>query len=76
MADVQQSEPDAESADAATCMPCRGTGAVVSYLGGESTSIPCPWCEGTGIRRSGVDAQARWLPARADGDGGPAEPGA
>jgi len=44
-------------------MPCRGTGAVVSYLGGEANSVSCPWCEGTGTRHPGIDAQARWLAA-------------
>jgi hypothetical protein len=41
-------------------MPCRGTGQVVSTLGGETRKLPCPWCEGTGVRTSGIDAQAAW----------------
>jgi DnaJ-class molecular chaperone len=43
------------------CMPCRGTGALVSNLGGEAKRVPCPWCEGDGERKPGVDAQGRWL---------------
>jgi hypothetical protein len=43
------------------CMPCRGTGQVVSNLGGESRKIPCPWCQGTGVRTSGIDAQEAWV---------------
>jgi DnaJ-class molecular chaperone len=43
------------------CMPCRGTGRVVSNLGGESKRIQCPWCGGDGERKHGVDAQGRWL---------------
>jgi DnaJ-class molecular chaperone len=42
------------------CMPCRGTGKVISNLGGESRQVPCPWCEGSGVRTSGIDAQAAW----------------
>ncbi len=42
-------------------MPCRGTGKVISNLGGEARDIPCPWCQGDGVRHSGIDAQAAWL---------------
>lgn len=42
------------------CMPCRGTGKVISGLGGKNSKIPCPWCEGDGVRKQEVDAQARW----------------
>jgi DnaJ-class molecular chaperone len=42
------------------CMPCRGTGQVISNLGGTPSKIPCPWCEGGGVRLAGVNAQARW----------------
>lgn len=42
------------------CMACRGTGQVISTLGGERNSVPCPWCDGTGKRIPGLDAQARW----------------
>lgn len=65
MADVQESEQGTESAAEATCLPCRGTGSVVSYLGGDGNSIPCPWCAGTGARQPGIDAQARWQAAAA-----------
>ncbi|MGZ4267867.1 MAG: YuiA family protein [Solirubrobacteraceae bacterium] len=40
------------------CPPCRGTGRVVSRLGGSATTITCPWCEGTGRVLPGHDAQA------------------
>lgn len=42
------------------CMPCRGAGALISNLGGESKRVQCPWCEGDGERKPGIDAQARW----------------
>lgn len=47
-------------ADVPQCMPCRGTGTLISNLGGTSTPVSCPWCGGTGIRQQGVDAQQRW----------------
>ena len=43
------------------CMPCRGTGKVISGLGGEPNTVTCPWCGGEGVRQTGVDAQAKWL---------------
>jgi len=43
------------------CMPCRGSGEVISNLGGTPSKLTCPWCEGTGVRVPGIDAQARWL---------------
>lgn len=42
-------------------MPCRGTGKVISNLGGSASTVTCPWCEGEGTRHPGIDAQARWL---------------
>jgi hypothetical protein len=50
------------------CMPCRGTGRVISKLGGETSVVACPWCEGSGTRIAGIDAQAHW--PRTDGPGG------
>jgi hypothetical protein len=41
-------------------MPCRGTGQVISSLGGEPSKVTCPWCQGGGVRTAGVDAQAAW----------------
>ncbi len=58
-------------------MPCRGTGKVVSNLGGESRDVTCPWCQGGAIRLTGIDAQAVWLEGDAAGSGGaeaPTEP--
>jgi DnaJ-class molecular chaperone len=42
------------------CMPCRGSGKVISNLGGTPSEVTCPWCEGGGARIAGIDAQARW----------------
>jgi hypothetical protein len=42
------------------CMACRGTGSVISNLGGAASTVDCPWCVGTGMRPAEIDAQARW----------------
>jgi DnaJ-class molecular chaperone len=39
------------------CMPCHGSGQVISNLGGHSQQVTCPWCRGGGVRLTGVDAQ-------------------
>ncbi len=50
---------DARTAAApAPCWPCRGTGQVISNLGGSPSQVPCPWCEGSGMQIPGHDAQA------------------
>lgn len=41
-------------------MACRGTGRVISQLGGTESAVTCPWCEGGGLRLAEVDAQAHW----------------
>ena len=47
-----------EPHDPERCTPCRGTGRVISGLGGEPKPVTCPWCEGSGVRIAGHDAQA------------------
>ncbi len=42
------------------CMACRGTGRVISNLGGSPSTVACPWCEGSGLRPAEIDAQAHW----------------
>jgi DnaJ-class molecular chaperone len=60
------SKPDetAQTAEAAevshepqTCMPCHGSGKVISSLGGTPRKVTCPWCRGGGVRLVGADAQ-------------------
>jgi DnaJ-class molecular chaperone len=46
-----------ESREPRVCMPCHGSGQVISSLGGLTTKITCPWCRGGGERLTGVDAQ-------------------
>jgi DnaJ-class molecular chaperone len=42
------------------CMPCRGSGKLISNLGGAPSTVTCPWCQGGGVRVPGIDAQAHW----------------
>jgi DnaJ-class molecular chaperone len=42
------------------CSACRGTGVVISNLGGEPQELACPWCDGGGVTLREHDAQARW----------------
>jgi DnaJ-class molecular chaperone len=53
-------EEDATATETETrpCPPCRGTGRIVSRLGGSAQTVTCPWCEGTGHVIPGHDAQA------------------
>lgn len=39
------------------CRPCRGTGTVISGLGGTPREVTCPWCSGTGTFEPGRNAQ-------------------
>ena len=50
--------PDEHAFDPQRCTACRGTGRVISTLGGERHEVPCPWCEGSGRFIAGHDAQA------------------
>jgi hypothetical protein len=54
-------------------MPCRGTGRLISGLGGEPHEVVCPWCQGTGRRIRGIDAQEH--PAEAGAPVHPADLG-
>jgi DnaJ-class molecular chaperone len=49
------------------CMACRGTGRVISNLGGSPSTVECPWCGGGGLRPAEADAQAHWGEQGADG---------
>jgi hypothetical protein len=49
-------------------MACRGTGQVISNLGGTPSKLLCPWCGGGGVRVPGIDAQARWSEQDADAE--------
>jgi DnaJ-class molecular chaperone len=40
------------------CTVCRGTGTLISNLGGSPSTVQCAWCEGTGSYLPDHDAQA------------------
>jgi DnaJ-class molecular chaperone len=52
--------PVDEEFELESCRACRGTGRVISNLGGEARQVDCPWCEGTGRFIAEHDAQAPW----------------
>lgn len=47
----------------APCSACRGSGVVISNLGGEPQELACPWCDGGGVTLPEHDAQAHWRAA-------------
>jgi DnaJ-class molecular chaperone len=53
----EQATPAEEAHEPRVCMPCHGTGKVISNLGGHARKVTCPWCRGGGERLTGVDAQ-------------------
>jgi hypothetical protein len=64
-------DPVVEAHGPRECMPCRGSGKLISGLGGEPSTVVCPWCDGGGMRLSGIDAQAKWLDGTDGTAGGP-----
>jgi DnaJ-class molecular chaperone len=57
------SADDAAPTEPQPCPACRGTGKVISNLGGSPSTVECPWCDGTGTLIPEHDAQARWRDA-------------
>jgi DnaJ-class molecular chaperone len=51
------------------CRPCRGTGRVISSLGGDPREVKCPWCSGSGVFAPDRDAQATGTELRAGAGG-------
>ena len=51
------SPDDEQTAGPGPCSPCRATGKLISGLGGTPHEVTCPWCQGTGQRIPGIDAQ-------------------
>ncbi|MEI2702036.1 MAG: hypothetical protein V9E83_06500 [Baekduia sp.] len=56
MSDQEQTPADA--AEPRACTVCRGTGTVLSNLGGSLSEQQCPWCEGSRVFLPEHDAQA------------------
>jgi DnaJ-class molecular chaperone len=65
---VSADEEDPETPDPVPCTVCRGTGTLISNLGGSPSQVQCAWCEGTGTFLPEHDAQA----ARREAAGGEA----
>ena len=63
------SEPPDETTAPPPCSACRGTGRVISNLGGSPHEITCPWCDGGGTRLPGHNAQEK--KPNGDNGGGP-----
>ena len=61
-------------ARSSVCTPCRGTGQLVSNLGGSAHRVVCPWCDGTGEFISGRDAQESPAEGRAESAGAGTQP--
>lgn len=51
-------EETPETAEPVPCTVCRGTGTLISNLGGSPSTVDCAWCEGTGVFLPDHDAQA------------------
>jgi len=61
--DVEEKEPtegNPEEAESDECVVCRGKKTVQSNLGGETSVVDCPWCEGTGKKIADHNAQSKW----------------
>jgi DnaJ-class molecular chaperone len=73
---TEQGDSDVDPAEASheprECMPCRGSGRVISNLGGTPNMVTCPWCGGSGRRLPEVNAQAKWLEGDASAGSEPA----
>jgi DnaJ-class molecular chaperone len=70
---VTADEEAPEAAEPVPCTVCRGTGTLISNLGGSPSTVTCAWCEGTGTYLPEHDAQAA---RRAAAEGANAEGGA
>jgi DnaJ-class molecular chaperone len=61
VSDTEDTTPVESAPEAAgepqPCMPCHGSGKVISNLGGTPSKVTCPWCRGGGVRLLGADAQ-------------------
>ncbi len=55
-------------------MACRGTGKIISNLGGSPTTVTCPWCRGGGVRLADADAQSPWAEGEQSGAEPPQDP--
>jgi DnaJ-class molecular chaperone len=61
-ASVSADEETPDVDDPQPCTVCRGTGTLISNLGGSPSNVTCAWCEGTGTFLPDHDAQAARRP--------------
>jgi len=54
---VEAGELAEDSNEPQPCMPCHGSGQLISNLGGTPSKVTCPWCQGGGMRLADADAQ-------------------
>lgn len=59
-------EETSDVAEPVPCTVCRGTGTLISNLGGSPSNVTCAWCEGTGTFLGDHDAQAARRAAAGD----------
>lgn len=67
MSDEQQAAAasaggETEAGEPRACTVCRGTGTVLSNLGGSLSEQQCPWCDGSRVFLPEHDAQASKSP--------------
>jgi DnaJ-class molecular chaperone len=67
--DEQPAAETGQAAEPVECSACRGTGKVISRLGGEEQQVDCPWCEGGGTRLREHNAQEHSRGEGGDGGG-------
>jgi len=73
---VSADEETPETPEPVPCTVCRGTGTLISNLGGSPSNVDCAWCEGTGVFLADHDAQAAGrAAAEAAGESTPATAG-
>jgi DnaJ-class molecular chaperone len=65
---ADEETPDVD--DPQPCTVCRGTGTLISNLGGSPSQVTCAWCEGTGTFLPGHDAQTARRAAAGEAAGG------
>ncbi|HEY6758867.1 MAG TPA: hypothetical protein VI318_05230 [Baekduia sp.] len=55
---ADEETPEVPDDEPVPCTVCRGTGTLISNLGGSPSNVECAWCEGTGVFLPEHDAQA------------------
>jgi DnaJ-class molecular chaperone len=61
-------EESPEAPQPRPCTVCRGTGTLISNLGGSPFEVRCAWCDGTGTFLADHDAQAARAEAQAEAE--------